>query len=463
MNPQILLHRSFSYLTLLLSLFITGVVASGCSSLPYPGDPEEKSGLSFDWQREGRIAFFDLPSSMQSEWDEDGRRFGFRRGKPIYTGLDAMALDGFALLKNRSFALLTNATGVDRELNRGIDLMLKNGVRPHLVFEPEHGMFGFQEGLSKKKIRIDPGTGLRIFSLYSSTKKPDQEILDGVEVIVVDLQNLPVRCYTYISTLTDLMDVAESLGIELMILDRPNPYGFWEPSGAMLDRRFKSFVGSAPVPFLYSMTLGEYANYMAHVRFRDLKLSIVRVAGYHRSDLDPIFHHSWINPSPNIPTFESAVVYPGVVFFEGTNVSLGRGTTRPFVYSGAPWMDEQRVLQELKRLDLPGVSFSSVVFQPTTSLYQGRVARGIQMIPHSREFDPLRTGYEYMRIIKKIHPDEFEIVRRGGSYFLDRLWGGDSYRRSIEADLSYDEFRELWIDDTRHFIQFSRQFLLYEK
>ncbi len=274
----------------------------------HDGAEPQRTILGIDDRAEGRVSFYDLPSSC---WPDDsaaaaasaepGDLLPNRSEDPIFTGLDAGSLDNFALLRDRRFALLTNATGLDRNLDRGLELMLDAGVRPELVFEPEHGLYGYLDEPGPDGIQRDRKHGLRVLSLYSKRRKPSPRHLEGIDLIVIDIANLPVRCYTYISTLTYLMEAAEENGIELLILDRPNPYGFWEAQGSFLQEGYVTFVGAAPVPFLYSLTPGEYANYMADLRFHKLKLSIVKVAGYDRAEIDAPLRKSWINPSPNIP------------------------------------------------------------------------------------------------------------------------------------------------------------------
>ena len=381
--------------------------------------------------------------------------------RPVYSGLDALAVDNFAIIRNRNFALLTNATGLDYNLKRGVEIMTSAGVHPSLVFEPEHGIFGALEKEGPDGIRTDPETGLRILSLYSNRKKPTCKQLEGIDLIIVDIHNLPVRPYTYISTLTYLLEIAEENRIEVMILDRSSPYGFWEPQGPYLEEEFTGFTSTAPVPFLYSLTPGEYAYYMASAVYVKLRLSIVKVSGYKRKDHFQSLRQIWINPSPNIPSFEAALVYPGVVLFEAVNFSLGRGTTRPFVYSGAPWMKSGMVLEEMRKLNLPGVQFAEVVFTPNASVYKGKICKGIQILPTSSRFDTLRTGYEYMRIVKKLHEKDFKLVRSRGGFYIDRLWGGSSYRIFIESGLPYDEYKKTWNSDAEIFKELTRPFILY--
>jgi beta-N-acetylhexosaminidase len=178
---------------------------------------------------------------------------------------------------------------------------------------------------------------------------------------------------------------------------------------------------------------------------------VVKVDGYNKKKYLYGSGVNWINPSPNIPAYDSALVYPGVVMFEGTNISLGRGTTRPFVYSGAPWMDSASVVAELRALNMRDVRFSEVVFRPNDSIYKGIVCKGVQITAIGRSFDTLRVGYEYMRIFRRLHPYFFRFKGRTGNYFTDRLWGSPDYREAIEADMNFKDFEALWKADEEEF------------
>ncbi|MBW7857333.1 MAG: DUF1343 domain-containing protein [Leptonema sp. (in: Bacteria)] len=421
-----------------------------CNSLPEKIRPageclssyENRSFYTVSNQNEGRVCILGAKASVIKPMGEVSLTMYGKRHL-VWNGLDLVSAAKFSLLENRRFALFTNATGRDRELNSILDLMIDSGIKPSLILEPEHGLYGAEDTISYSSLRVDAGSGIQILNLYSQLKRPTAKGLQGIDTLVIDLQNLPVRCYTYGTTLTYLLEDAEQAGVEVLILDRPHPYGIWKPAGSMLDQDFESFVGTAPVPFLYTMTPGEYSIFMAKHRFTKLKLRVVQVEGFKPKTVDWVLAATWVNPSPNIPDLESALVYVGFVFFEGTNISLGRGTTRPFVYSGAPWLNEKAVLAELRKLNLKGVKFGTVSFIPSASLYSGQTVRGIQFHPYSNEFDPLRTGYEYMRIIKRLHPNQFRI-NGFNTFFIDKLWGAASYRQAIEADLSYDQFKSIW-------------------
>ncbi len=447
----------------LLRTVIVLFLMISCSAAPETRT-EQYQSLSRLKAEEGlneRITLLSLRGSMRPADRHPESSFIPEDVPVLYSGLDVIELDSFRVLKGRNFALLTNATGLNRRKISSLELMIEGSAVPSLLLEPEHGLYGHEDSVFASRIRRDTRTGIPVLSLYSRTRKPTAEDLKGIDLIVIDIFNLPVRAYTYASTLIEIMESAQENGIEIMILDRWNPYGIWEPSGPMLRMDYASFVGMAPVPFLYSLTLGELAQYLAVTRFTELNLTVVKTDGYIKKEYKYGSGIHWINPSPNIPAYDAAIVYPGVVLFEGTNVSLGRGTTRPFIYSGAPWVDSGAVLRELRKLNLPDVNFSETVFRPNDSLYKGQVCRGIQITPTGRRFDPLRTGYEYMSILKRIHPESFVIKGSWGSFFMDRLWGGPEYRDAIESGMDYGTFSSLWKKDEKWFREHSAAFRLY--
>ncbi|MBE7439758.1 MAG: DUF1343 domain-containing protein [Spirochaetales bacterium] len=419
-----------------------------------------KTRLTWEKKSDGRIVVYSLPRSAWPRRSLQSQVLPNRSEQSAYSGLDSLSIDEFALLRNRKYALLTNATGLDRNMQTGLALMRQAGVPPALVFEPEHGLYSHKDEILPDGIRFDKKMGVKVLSLYGKHKKPAPYQLRDIDLIVVDIQNLPVRCYTYITTLTYIMEAANRMQIEVMVLDRPNPFGFWKAQGSQLSPAYVTFVSTAPVPFLYSLTPGEYAIYMAATRFFQLPLSVVRVAGYSRDQVDGALRQAWINPSPNIPSLESALVYAGVVFLEGTNMSAGRGTSRPFVYSGAPWLKSDLVVAELSRLNLPGVQFAEVFFEPTASVYKGQTVRGVQILPVSVDFDPVRTAYEYLRIVRRFH-HEFEMRNHRGTYFMDHIWGGPQLRRSILEDRPYAEFKARWAQEAREFEDLVQPFRLY--
>ncbi|MCB1172706.1 MAG: DUF1343 domain-containing protein [Leptospiraceae bacterium] len=434
-------------------------------SIEYPPElhlPETESILDLDQSRSDHLRIYSLPECCWPDQTEVEGLLPNRSEKPIYSGLDAMVLDSFALLRHRRFALLTNATGRNFKLEAGLELMYAQGVGPALLLEPEHGLYGSEDEIARGGLRREARYGTPIVSLYAQHKRPPERYLRDLDLIVVDIKNLPVRCYTYASTLTYIMEVAHRLKIEVMILDRSHPYGFFKTAGSFLDSRYRSFVGEAPLPFLYALSPGEYARYLQAVRLPQLRLSIVTVSNFERRAIDAAIRGAWINPSPNIPSYESALVYPGLVFLEGVNYSLGRGTTRPFIYSGAPWVESDRLLARLQALQLPGVELAELSFKPLSSNYAGQLSHGIQITPTSIYFDPIRTGYEYIRVLRHMYPAHFRYRRSSrGGYFIDQLWGSDEYRKAIENNLDYADFRASWQADSEAFDRIMAPLRLY--
>lgn len=430
--------RFFLFLIPLCFLFCR----SGSSTFPWSENP-----FDIDSRDGGRIQILTL-DDVVSQRDPVSRPLPFRDQKILFSGLDQLVQSDFFPLRDRSFALLTNATAVDQNLDHILPLLLRSGNRPMLVLEPEHGLYGNEDELNAGELRRGKKDGLRILSLYSPEHRaPREEDLIGIDLILVDIFNLPVRCYTYISTLTYILEEAERLDIEVLILDRPNPYGFWRARGATVRPDYASFVSLAPVPYLYSLTPGEYALHMAATRFPRLRLRVIPVLGYERDSSETVLRQAWINPSPHIPDPETALVYAGLVFLEGTNVSVGRGTARPFIYTGAPWLRAGRLIRELRALKLPGLQISAVKFTPRYSLYTDEICNGIQFLPLSIDFQPLRTGYEYLRLIRKLHPKHFEYrmsVANPDRYFMDYLWGGSELRESLDKNRPWSKFQAQW-------------------
>ncbi len=456
-GPMVSKHNSGSGVRKRLVGCASLVVALGCAGLPKRAG-EEPFDVRAGSSRSVRILAYNGDLSYRPRTP---LHLSASEHRPV-AGLDQLAAADFSLLRGRKFALLLNDTARLANQDHLLPVLLHRGLRPRLILEPEHGVFGALDKEGPDGIRTDSRTKLRFLSLYSPAHyRPERRHLVGVDLIVVDLENLPVRCYTYVTTLTYVLEAAAESGIEVLLLDRVNPYGPWRAQGSLPDPAFRSFVAEAPVPFLYSMTLGEYASFLVRTRLPQLHLTVVRVRDFRRDDVRSALSRVWVNPSPNIPGPEAAIVYPGLVLFEGTNLSLGRGTTRPFVYSGAPWMDAQAVLAQLRRLELPGVKFATVRFQPTSSVHAGVLCHGIQITPLSTEFDALRTGYEYLRIVRRLHPQRFELLRAENLHLIDRLWGGTGYREALLGDHNWDQFAGTWQKQADSFEAQTRRDRLY--
>ncbi len=381
--------------------------------------------------------------------------------KKLYTGLDISEYVNFYFLHNISFGLFTNLTGVNQQLKSILEILYEKKILPKVIFEPEHGIFSSEDFLSTDVVKYHTKYNIPIISLYSKIKKPPLEYINQIDAILVDIQNLPVRSYTYISTLTYILETADLLQKEVIILDRPHPYGIWNSAGHFLEENYVSFVSEAPVPYLYGLTPAEYSIFMSVFKYKNLKLKIIRMENFDPKNINWTLANTWINPSPNIPNIESAIMYVGLVFLEGTNLSLGRGTTKPFIYTGSPWMDNELVLNEMRKLNLKGVKFGLIEFYPTFSIYKNQKCKGIQIYPVSLEIDPIQVGYEYLRIIKKLYPNQFEFTKSKNQYYIDKLWGSDSYRKALEQNLEYLEFKKLWISESTYFDNLIKEYKIY--
>ena len=297
----------------------------------------------------------------------------------IRTGLDVIAADGFAKLSGKRVAVICNQASVDCQYRHILDLLGESSSGFTLVaaFGPQHGLAGTtQDNMIEWSGEGAESFRYPIYSLYGQHREPTDEMLAGVDLILVDLPDVGARYFTFIWTMTLAMKAAERLGIPLLILDRPNPIGS-QTEGPILEPEFASFVGLHPLPIRHGLTIGEIALLMRTRHYPEAILDVVKVEGWDRNSYADTNGYAWVMPSPNMPTVETAVVYPGSCLIEGTNLSEGRGTTRPFETIGAPWLDGIKLTMSLARLDLPGVVFRPVQFEPTFNKYQGQLCTGV--------------------------------------------------------------------------------------
>ena len=364
---------------------------------------------------------------------------------PVRTGADRVVADPSLLGDaDRRFGLLTNFTGVLADLTPTARGLLDAGVGLTALFGPEHGIRGSAQAGESESHDVDPDTGLPVHDSYLMSGQPLADLLDrsGVEVLIIDLQDIGARFYTYLWSLYDVMVAASLAGLEVIVLDRPNPIGGLLAGGPTLDRAYASFVGRVPMPMRHGLTLGELAGVLNEDEIgsaagRPIELSVITMAGWRR---EQTFEHTgliWVPPSPNIPTVDTAISYVGSCLFEGTNVSEGRGTTRPFEIIGAPWIDG-RLATALRDRGLPGVIARDVSFVPTFAKYAGVGCRGIQLHVVDRQtYRPIEAALTIMEELGALYP-EFGmralgtgVDNPGEGYALDRLWGSASLRRAI--------------------------------
>jgi uncharacterized protein YbbC (DUF1343 family) len=374
----------------------------------------------------------------------------------VLAGIDVLERARFKPLAGRNIGLITNQTGINRQGISTIQLLHDAAkVRLVAIFSPEHGLFGKLDipliGNSE-----DPLTGIRVFSLYGSTRIPTPDMLAGIDTLVFDIQDIGTRFYTYISTMGHAMQAAADNRIPFVVLDRPNPINGVTVSGPVLDEGRQSFVGFHRLPVRHGMTTGELARMFKAELQLDLELDVVAMEAWDRSAYFDSTGLKWINPSPNMRNLTEAILYPGIGLLETTNLSVGRGTAAPFERFGAPWLDGDLLAAELNALDLPGVLFQPLDFTPESSKFRGEICRGVSIAIVDRErFEPVRTGLEIARQLRRLYPDEWEIEA------YDRLLGSAAVLEAIRQLRPYAEIETIFDDELRKFMQRRSQHLLY--
>ena len=381
----------------------------------------------------------------------------------VNCGVDRIKEDS-SILKGLRLGLITNYTGVDRELKSTIDILNEVGELT-CMFSPEHGVRGdFQAGAQVPDY-VDEKTGVKVYSLYGDKKKPTKDMLRNVDPLVFDIQDVGARFYTYLYTMSYSMEAAKEFGKKFIVLDRPNPLGGMKVEGAILDTAFSSFVGMYPIPTRYGLTIGEIARLFNSEFDIGCDLEVIELEGWKRDMYFDDTDLNFIAPSPNIPTIDTALVYIGTCLFEGTNVSEGRGTTQPFQTIGAPWIDGEKLAQDLNAMNLKGVKFRPHYLTPTFSKHEGELCKGIQIHVRDREtIEPFKVGVAIVHNLASNY-EEFEFLppyREGGRQFFDLLAGTDKLRESIISG-NVDEFFESIDKDLEEFQKVREKYIIYRQ
>jgi uncharacterized protein YbbC (DUF1343 family) len=387
----------------------------------------------------------------------------------VLTGLDCIARDGLPLPGRGRVGLLCNNATTDRRL-RGTPEVVQNipGVRLVRIFSPQHGFAGEkQDNMVESGDGVHPGTGVPIFSLYGKVREPEPALLEELDALLIDLPDVGTRVYTYLITALLCLRACARAGLPVIVLDRPNPIGGRLVEGPLLRPQFSSFVGLIPVPLRHGLTPGEYCRLGAAHQGLTLDLRVVPAEGWSRDRLQPETTIPWILPSPNLPTWEGALVYPGMVLFEGTNLSEGRGTTRPFELFGAPWLSPTAIIQAFLKDGGPGVLLRPVAFQPTFHKFAGRTVRGFQMhVTDPALFRPVRTAVALLAAALRTSPEEFAWKEPPYEYEtekipIDLIAGTDALRLALEAGAEPEEIVRSWKAEEEAFLEQRRAFLLY--
>ena len=336
------------------------------------------------------------------------------------------------------------------------------------IFSPQHGFFGTEQAnMIESPSTVDPLTGIRIVSLYSSTRKVNPAHLEQIDALVFDLQDVGSRYYTYLWTLYYCMEACERTGTTLIVLDRPNPINGVTVEGDTIQPDFTSFVGLFPVPQRYGLTIGEFAVMLKDLRFANVNLEVVRMRGWTRSAYLDEYDNHWVPASPNIPIVNSAVVYPGMCLFEGTNLSEGRGTTRPFEVCGASFIDSKKFADRLARWNLDGVVFRPTSFKPTFDKFAGKVCGGVFLhVTNRKTFKPVRTAISILATAKEMYPRQFKWFSGAYEYeqtnpAIDILFGSDALRTTIDAGKSLRPLVESFRTEEARFARRAKTWWLY--
>jgi uncharacterized protein YbbC (DUF1343 family) len=387
----------------------------------------------------------------------------------VRAGIEQLLTDNRALVAGKRVALVSNPASVDSAFRHSADVLFGDpDLRVVALFGPQHGFRpDLQDNMVETPHDRDRRRHVPIYSLYSETREPTAEMLRDVDVLIVDLQDVGTRVYTYIYTMANCMRAAARHGVQVVVCDRPNPIGGVAVEGATLDPRFSSFVGQFRIPLRHGMTIGELARLFNQEFGLNASLEVVPLDGWQRTMYFDETHLPWIIPSPNLPTLDSAIVYPGAVLFEGTMISEGRGTTRPFELIGAPTIDADRLASAMNARGLPGVHFRPVLFEPTFQKHAKETCGGCQLHVTDREsFRPVRAAVELLAEIARRNPAAFAWRQPPYEYEHDKwpidiLYGSDRLRHSIDRGEDLEPLIRSWAEDEDAFRRLRRRYLIY--
>jgi uncharacterized protein YbbC (DUF1343 family) len=392
-----------------------------------------------------------------------------KKKKGVLAGLDLTEQRWPRDLRGARAGLLAHPASVNRKFGHAVEVF-RRSKKFHLtaIFGPQHGLHGqTQDNMIEWEGFRDPDSGLPVFSLYGKVRRPAASMLEYIDVLAVDLQDVGSRYYTFIWTMDLCMDACREAGKAVIVLDRPNPISGSMTEGPMLTPPYASFVGLKPLPVRHGMTIAEIAQYLHRSYYPDLDLRIIPMQGWKRKMWFDRTGLPWVIPSPNMPTPDTALVYPGMCLLEGTNISEGRGTTRPFEIFGAPFIHPGTIAGVLKGFRLPGVVFRPLSFQPTFQKHANMLCGGAQIHVTNREkFRPFKTGVAVLKAIHNTYPRDFAWKQPPYEYDeinmpIDILAGTDRLRRDIESWKDLGEMEMWWKDETKAFERTRKKHLIY--
>lgn len=384
------------------------------------------------------------------------------------TGLDEFLKEKWKKHRSGRLGVLCNQASVDKHLVHIRDLLAeKKGITIGAFLGPQHGIRGEkQDNMKESSDFIDPVFKVPVFSLYSHTRVPTQKMMETFDTLVIDLQDIGTRIYTFMYTMENCMREAKKFGKKVVVLDRPNPIGGINIEGNVLDMNYRSFVGQLPLCTRHGMTMGELALLFNEAFSIECDLEIVPLKGWKRKHFACDWGRDWIPPSPNIPIWESALTFPGTVHFEGTNISEGRGTTKPFEWIGAPFVDADKLAQEMNAKKLKGFYFRPIYFQPTFQKHQDQLCGGVQIhMNHLNKLNAFEMGVHLLASFWKLYPEQCQWKKPPYEYVEDKLpidviAGTDSLRLAVESGKA-DDFLEQAQEELELFRKLRKSYLLY--
>lgn len=380
--------------------------------------------------------------------------------KSVKLGIDN--IDNYLyLFEGKRVGLITNTTGYNSKLKSTIDI-LKEKTNLTALYSPEHGIRGDVQAGEKISSYIDEKTGIMVYSLFGDNKKPSEEILEDIDILAFDVQDAGARFYTYLYTMAYAMESCRDYNKEFIVFDRPNPVNGIDVEGNLLRQRCRSFIGLYPIPQRYGLTIGETAELFNSEFSIGCKLHVIPMTDWQRNMYFEDTGLNWIMPSPNMPAIDTAVVYSGTCIFEGTNISEGRGTTKPFEIIGAPWLDALRLSDAMNSLNLPGAKFRPVYFTPAFSKHSGKLCQGIQIHVTSRKiYKPVKTGLYLLNVIREESRDRFKFnfpSDLGSGYGIDYLMGTTCIR---ENKYGIEEVCAMQDKESLEFMDVKKKYHLY--
>lgn len=387
----------------------------------------------------------------------------------LQVGLERVVRDGAMSFSGQRIGYLSNQASTTREFVHGrVLLQQKYGDRLTCLFSPQHGFFSEkQDNMIESDHTVDAVTGLPIYSLYGEHRRPTAEMFEHLDVLLIDLIDVGTRVYTFLYTMAYCMEMAAQLGKKVVVLDRPNPIGGEKIEGNLLRSDCSSFVGLYSLPMRHGLTFAELALLINQEFGIGAELEVVKLKGWRRAMLFRDTGFPWVCPSPNMPTPETALVYPGQVIWEGTNVSEGRGTTLPFEFVGAPYWGHGAMIRMLDKTELPGCCLRPIVFEPTSGKWAGESCYGFQIhVTNSRTFLPYRTSLALLQVAILLYPEQFQYKQPPYEYEFERLpmdliLGDPEVRSRLEEGKAVREIEESWLDELQAFDHTRKNYFLY--